>query len=179
MIILIFFQQFFTSFSPQNVKKLWKLPVAISQSPRWHLVITCFVQPTVPKPKNTQLKLNEAKKAANNCCFCFKTKQSIDLLSLTLVGLGVSSDQVLKFKAVRSHLLLRLAANSRHVAVLHLTGTAAGPRVDTHPERLICRRKPRSYSLLIHYMFSVTERLNLTQHRIVVLHTVGFYSHLL
>lgn len=55
---------------------------------------------------------------------------------LTLVGLGVSSDQVLEFKAVGSHLLLRLAANSRHVAVLHLCGAAAGPGVDTHSERL-------------------------------------------
>lgn len=64
-------------------------------------------------------------------------------LSLTLVGLGVSSDQVLEFEAVGSHLLLRLTADSRHVAVLHLTGAAAGPRVDTHSERLIWKTEGR------------------------------------
>lgn len=58
------------------------------------------------------------------------------LLSLTLIGLSVPSNQVLQFKAVGSHLLLRLAANSCHVAVLHLTGAAAGPGVDAHSERL-------------------------------------------
>lgn len=59
------------------------------------------------------------------------------LLSLTLVGPGVSSDQVLEFKAVRAHLLLRLTAHGCHVAVLHLAGAAAGPRVEAHAERLI------------------------------------------
>lgn len=48
----------------------------------------------------------------------------------------MSGDQVLEFEAVGSHLLLRLAANSCHVAVLHLTGAAAGPGVDAHSERL-------------------------------------------
>lgn len=58
------------------------------------------------------------------------------LLALTLIGLGVPSDQVLQLKAVGSHLLLRLAADSCHVAVLHLTGAAAGPGVDAHSQRL-------------------------------------------
>lgn len=58
-------------------------------------------------------------------------------LSLTLVGLGVSSDQVLEFKAVGSHLLLRLTAHRCHVAFIHLAGAAAGPRVEAHAERLI------------------------------------------
>lgn len=61
------------------------------------------------------------------------------LLSLTLIGPGVPSNQVLQFKAVGSHLLLRLAANSCHVAVLHLTGAAAGPGVDAHSQRLACK----------------------------------------
>lgn len=58
------------------------------------------------------------------------------LLAPTLIGLGVPSDQVLQLKAVGSHLLLRLAADGCHVAVLHLTGAAAGPGVDAHPQRL-------------------------------------------
>lgn len=58
------------------------------------------------------------------------------LLALTLIGLGVPGDQVLQLKAVGSHLLLRLAADSCHVAVLHLTGAAAGPGVDAHSQRL-------------------------------------------
>lgn len=55
----------------------------------------------------------------------------------TLIGLDVTSDQVLELKAVRLYLLLRLTANSRHVALLHFTGAASGPRVQTHSERLI------------------------------------------
>lgn len=58
------------------------------------------------------------------------------LLALTLIGLGVASDQVLQLKAVGSHLLLRLAADGCHVAVLHLAGAAAGPGVDAHSQRL-------------------------------------------
>lgn len=58
-------------------------------------------------------------------------------ICLTLVGLGVSCNQVLEFKTVGSHLLLSLTANSRHVAVLHLTGAAAGSGMDTHSQRLI------------------------------------------
>lgn len=68
-----------------------------------------------------------------NCDKCIVLCISV---SLTLVGLGVSGNQVLEFKAVRSHLLLRLAANSCHVAVLHLTRAAAGTRVDAHSKRL-------------------------------------------
>lgn len=58
-------------------------------------------------------------------------------VSLTLVSLGVPRDQVFEFEAVGSHFLLCLTANSRHVAVLHLTSTASGSRMSTHLERLI------------------------------------------
>lgn len=94
-------------------------------------------------------------------------------LSFTLVGLGVSSDQVLKFKAVGSHLLLRLTANSRHVAVLHLTGTAAGPRVDTHSQGLIWKTEAEEIASALvivtadPLLFSVTERFNLIQYRMM------------
>lgn len=81
-------------------------------------------------------------------------------LSLTLIRLGVSSDHVFEFKAVGSHLLLRLTANCRHVAVLHLTGAAAGPGVDTHPERLIWKTGGKKAVIV-----SFTVRPNLIQHR--------------
>lgn len=65
--------------------------------------------------------------------------------SLTLVGLAVSGDQVLELEAVGSHLLLRLAANSRHVAVLHLAGAAAGPGLDAHPQRVIWKTEQKYF----------------------------------
>lgn len=70
--------------------------------------------------------------------------------SLTLVGLAVSGDQVLELETVGSHLLLCLAANGRHVAVLHLAGAAARPGLDAHTQGIIwkteihrkCKSKP-------------------------------------
>lgn len=83
-------------------------------------------------------------------------------LCLTLVGLDVSSNQVLEFETVGPHLLLSLTANGRHVAVLHLTGAAAGPRMDTHSQRLVWRTEGKeraSDSLILSFM----ESLNLIQ----------------
>lgn len=67
------------------------------------------------------------------------------LLPLTLIGLAVSSDQVLELKTVGSHLLLCLAANGRHVAVLHLASAAARTRLDTHTEGIIWKTQRKHF----------------------------------